>query len=298
MKIIAVESGDVRLQLVAPPRDLAPYISLYYRTDVAPGAVVEDLVPPEWANLRVGRGQVYEAAMGAGALRPVPSMVVSGPTSRASRLRIGEGHYWGIGLLPLGFVKLLAIPASDYADRFRPVAEEPAAEPLLPMLAQLLGQSGPMEGPVAMLNERFRTLLSNPLPQAVAIQAVHRAVVSDHVQSVASLVRETHLSTRTLERFCRRTFGFNPQLLLRRQRFLRSLASFMVDPSMNWIRSLDSHYHDHAHFVRDFRWFMGIRPSDYAAMEHPVTAVVVRARHALRGEAMQLLHQPDPPAVA
>jgi AraC-like DNA-binding protein len=295
VKITVLEAGGVRLHLASPPRDLAPYVSLYYRTDVAPGRVVEDCIPPEWANLRAARVSFYEAAIGAGAMRPVPEMVLAGPTSRAARLRIGEGQYWGIGLLPLGFAKFLGIPADEHADRFGDIADEPAAAPLRPLLEQLLSISAPMEDAVKLMNRSLRALLARPLPQADAILATHKAVVSDLSRSVASLAQDVGTSTRTLERFCRRNFGFNPQLLLRRQRFLRSLASFMVDPTMKWIDTLDTHYHDQAHFVRDFRSFMGMRPGDFAAMPHPITMTAVRARRAVRAEAMQVLHQPDRP---
>lgn len=277
MTVTGVEAGGMRLHLALPPRDLAPYVWLYYLTDVAPGLIVEDCLPPEWANLRAGRSMVYEAAIGTAALQPVPAMILAGPTSRAARLRIGEGRYWGVGLLPLGLAKFLGLPASDYADRFCDIAEVPGAEGLSGLLEELLELPGPMEDGVALMNRSLRAQLERELPQADAIMAAHRAIVSKQSRSVARLARELGVSTRTLERFCRRNFGFNPQLLLRRQRFLRSLARFMIDPTMRWTRTLDTHYHDQAHFVRDFHTFMGMRPGQYAAMAHPITAIAVRA---------------------
>lgn len=292
----SVESAGIRLQIISPPPDLSPYISLYYLTEVDPGHAFADLIPPEWANLRVGRAASYEAAIGsAAAFRQVPQIVIAGPTAQATRLQIGAGRFWGIGLLPLGFAKFLGVPAHTYADRFADLAAEPAAVPLRPMLESLLDMPGPVEAAVPALNRAFRALLDRPVPQGEAILATHKAVVSDMSRSVASLAREVGTSTRTLERFCRRNFGFNPQLLLRRQRFLRSLASFMVDPTMRWIHTLDSHYHDQAHFVRDFRMFMGMTPSEYAARAHPITGLAVRARRCARREAMQVLHKPEPP---
>ena len=296
MNITTVEGAGIRLQIVAPPRDLAPYISLYYRTEVAPGRVFEDRVPPEWANLRAGRSPVYEAAHGSAPMRPVPPIILSGPTSGAVRLRIGEGCYWGLGLLPLGFAQFLGVPASDHANVHSDIAQVPAAAALRPMLEQLLDGTETMEAGAALMNDTLRGMLARPVPQADAILATHKAVLSDLSRSVVSLAREVGVSTRTLERFCRRNFGFNPQLLLRRQRFLRSLASFMVDPTMRWIDTLDSHYHDQAHFVRDFRWFIGMTPSEYAALAHPIAGLAVRARQAARQGAMQVLHEPAPPA--
>lgn len=133
MKVTEVEGPGIRLQIVAPPPDLAPYISLFYRTDVDPGHVFEDWVPPEWANLRAGRSPLYEVALGDAPLTQVPEIVLAGPTSHAARLRIGEGRFWGVGLLPLGFAKFLGIPAGDYANGFRAIEDEPATESLRPV---------------------------------------------------------------------------------------------------------------------------------------------------------------------
>ena len=101
MNTTVVDGAGIRLTIVAPPRDLAPYITAFYRTEVGAQHEVEDLLPPEGANLRAGQAAVYQAAIGADPMRPVPPTVVSGPTSRVTRLRIRDGRFWGVGLLPL-----------------------------------------------------------------------------------------------------------------------------------------------------------------------------------------------------
>ena len=102
------------------------------------------------------------------------------------------------------------------------------------------------------------------------------------------------MTVKSLERFCRRYFGFTPKLLLRRQRFVRSLAQFMLDPTLSWINALDGQYHDQAQFVREFREFMGLRPTEYARMPHPIVAPIIHQRMADQGAATQL----DLPTVA
>ena len=66
----------------------------------------------------------------------------------------------------------------------------------------------------------------------------------------------------------------------------------MLDPSLKWIDTLDSHYHDQAHFVRDFFYFMTMAPREYAKVVNPVLAAAAHARMAIAGEAMQVLHRP------
>ena len=96
--------------------------------------------------------------------------------------------------------------------------------------------------------------------------------------TVGELVARTGLALHSLERLTRRYFGFSPKLLLRRQRFLRSLAHYMLDPSLNWIGAIDGQYHDQAQFVRDFKAFMGLTPRRYAALPHPILNPIMRQR--------------------
>jgi len=109
---------------------------------------------------------------------------------------------------------------------------------------------------------------------------------------VAGMVERVDASQRTVERLCLRHFGFPPKLLLRRQRFMRSLAQFMLDRSLKWIGAIDQHYHDQAQFVRDFREFMGMSPRQYAAMPHPVLERFMYERARVHGAAVQTLDVP------
>jgi methylphosphotriester-DNA--protein-cysteine methyltransferase len=96
-----------------------------------------------------------------------------------------------------------------------------------------------------------------------------------------------------MERLCRKHFGFSPKLLLRRQRFMRSLAQFVLDPSLGWIGALDSLYFDQSHFVRDCRDFLGMAPSEYVAADHPVILGFMRERMRAHGSAVQTLDSPE-----
>ena len=286
----AIEEAGIRLHLFSPAPALRPYITVYYRTEALSHEPIEDLLPPEWANIRVGNGQVYEAANGDVSLGRVPTAIISGPSSKGTRLRIAGGDFWGVGLLPLGFARFLDMSASDVADRFVDAWDQPAAGYLHHVLDRLAAAPGDMTGNVALLDKVFEQRVAKPLRQGAQIVALHEAILSDEVQSVAALVEKVGVSARTVERLCQRYFGFTPQMLLRRQRFLRSLARYMVDPTMRWIDSLDSHYHDQAQFVREFRFFMGMRPSEYAAMPHPIAQTALNARRIALGEPMQVLH--------
>ena len=108
--------------------------------------------------------------------------------------------------------------------------------------------------------------IARPDPLEVEIENLHEALADPDISSVADLADATGISQQRLERLCRTVFGFPPKRLLRRQRFLRTLGSVMMDPELKWSAALDDQYFDQAHFNRDFQEFMGMSPSRYLAM--------------------------------
>lgn len=277
-----------------PEADLEPYVTTFYHMEV--GAVgedyLEDWLHPEWANLRFLAGEPSEAAVGGGSLAPVPQAVMTGPTSMCTRFRARRGRIWGVGLLPLGWATFCHAEASAYRDRFCDAREDPAFATIAAIGDGLFDKDIDVIREAAHLQTGLRTLLHRQSGSAARIAKANAALVDPGVQTVADFADHAAMSPRTLERLCLRVFGFPPKLLLRRQRFLRSLARYMMDPGMSWLGSLDSGYHDQAHFVRDFHRFMTMSPRAYARLEHPILIAAMRGRMEAAGQAMQVLHEP------
>ena len=288
----------VALEFFLPPEDLRPFLSTFYsmRVTGSRNEPVRDRLHPEWTNLRyIPQGKCM-ASVGEDEPGPTPRLSLTGPTSRNTRFEALPSHSWGIGILPLGLARLTPLSASQLADRISDpfeIEELAGLRRLEPLMAEEGAQPAQQ---VERMAGVMRNLLATPSRREDAIVRVQAALVDPQTHSVAELADSASMSTRTLERFCRDAFGFSPQLLLRRQRFLRSLAQFMLDPSMKWLETLDQHYTDQAHFVRDFRFFMTMTPSEYAALDHPVLSAAARARMEAAGDAMQVLQRPAAPS--
>lgn len=272
---------------------LRPYSSIIYLTEVeAPPRVrIDDYLHPEWANMRFIEGKTMMSAIGDDALAPTPAFNLTGPTSKATHFSVGSMRTWGIGILPMGWAKYFSLPAEELADRFCDAATHPAFADFLPLAERLRGTND-VEGGAKAIDDFFVARLADAPRDDPAILAAHAALVDDELGSVGDFAAKLGLSERSVERLCHRVFGFPPKLLLRRQRFLRSLARFMLDPSMAWIDTLDYHYYDQAQFTRDFQRFMGMSPRAYAARPKPILGAAARARAAAAGAAVQGLHKP------
>lgn len=291
----AASGNSVNLRFALPIEPLRAFVTTYYCTDAVCSPRepwLEDYLHPEWANLRfLSQTEAY-SAIGPGEPLRCPDFTVTGPTSRAARFRLRSGRSWGIGLLPSGWAALFAANAGDYADRIVDGMTDPVFAALTPLARALAASDGEYAAELALIERHMEALFTAIQPVDPAIEALTAALLDPELVSVVDLAGRIDINVRSLERLSRRAFGFPPKLLLRRQRFLRSLARFMLDPSLRWIGTLDVHYHDQSHFVRDFRRFMGMSPSAYARLEKPFLVAAARARMAIAGEAVQGLHRP------
>ena len=140
-------------------------------------------------------------------------------------------------------------PAQALADVLVDGHDHPAFAGFAGLADTVFGTAPDEDEELARIAAFFLASPDRKLSDEERIVACHTALVDPDVATVAEMAEHTGIAPYTIERLCRRHFGFPPQLLLRRQRFMRSLAQFMLDPSLKWIGALDSHYHDQAQFA-------------------------------------------------
>lgn len=251
-----------------------------------------DHLHPEWANLRICHGDLPVSELPDLPVGRDMAAIVTGPTSVPLRFTVGTTRIWGVGFLPLGWARYVRAPAHLHADKFFDVRKERFVAQFRPLADRLFGAVPDEEAELGRIIDHFMAGVDVPPDDDPRISACHAALINTEIATVAEMAEATGLPPHTLERICRKHFGFSPRLLLRRQRFMRSLAQYMLDPSLHWIGAIDGHYHDQAQFVRDFHRFMGMSPREYAALPKPVLEAVMKARQEFVGSAVQALHTP------
>ncbi len=285
---------DVKVRFFQPPEPLRRYFTTFYLTEIAAGTggQVTDYLHPEWANLRVFDGALPESQMLGGRPMRGISAIVSGPTTSSVKFTIGTARIWGVGLLPLGWARFVGAPAARFADRLADPRREPELAVFKPLIDTLFAPHPDEQAELGRIISFFESRAHGDEPDEARIMAVHLALIDPAVSTVTEMAQATGLPGYTVERLCRRHFGFPPSLLLRRQRFMRSLSQFMLDPALTWSAAIDTRYYDQAQFVRDFHRFMGMCPREYAALAHPVLSGVMKARLEAAGAPVQTMHVP------
>jgi AraC-like DNA-binding protein len=275
--------------------ELQPYFTALYLTVIDAGdGLVTDHLHPEWAAMRFTEGPPPIACIGPGELVPQWPFVASGPTSKATHFAVRTSRIWGLGLQPAGWARFAGGSAAALANRTVDGTTHPSFAAFAAILPRILSCDDGDEAKAAMVDAHLLAHGGRADPREDAIFACQEALRDPALGEVGVLQERLGMTVKTLERFCRRYFGFPPKMLLRRQRFARSLAQFMLDPSMSWIDALDGQYHDQAQFVREFREFMGMLPSEYARTPHPIVQPIMRQRMVDQGAAEPL----DLPTIA
>lgn len=278
-----------------PPPPFEGCFSSFYNLTIElddPTVELVDHLQPEWANIRFFCGSTPDSTIGATRVRGA-KFVATGPSVLPCRFALGQVRMWGVGFLPLGWARFFDADASDCAN----IVCDGAAHPAFARFADL---TDTLCNPEMTVDEQYDALvvameqLMRPSRDEQRIQRVHAALVDGDLVSVHDLADTCAMSIRTLERVCQRYFGFSPKLLMRRQRFMRSLTTFMLHRGSRWTEAMDAHYHDQAQFTREFREFMTMNPSEYAALPRPVLNSFMEARARAMGSAAQTLDSPPP----
>jgi AraC-like DNA-binding protein len=96
---------------------------------------------------------------------------------------------------------------------------------------------------------------------AFALQHLHSA---PQLATIEDLGRAAGISTRRLARLFSIEVGLTPKLYARVLRFNRVVESIYNKPEVNWQDiAYQCGYFDQAHFIRDFKAFSGLTPSEY-----------------------------------
>ncbi|AKH43453.1 AraC-like DNA-binding protein [Altererythrobacter atlanticus] len=281
------EDFSINIQFYTLSEELQPYFTALYLFDITcpEGEYVQDCLHPEWAAMRFSEGVPPIGAVGSAPLKTQWPFVVSGPTSQPIHFRLLTSRTWGLGVLPAGWAKFVDGSARDFADRTVDGSGEAAFSIFTPILDIVRGVNAPQDEVAERINAYLMHHVGRPARHVRRVRACHDLMRDPGLRTVSELGERLGISSRSLERLCARYFGFPPKLMLRRQRFIRSLAQFMLNGHHSWSEAIDDQYHDQSQFVRDFRSFMGMTPSEYADSPHPIIERIMSQRMADQGAA-------------
>lgn len=254
-----VPSGTVGLSYLAPPADLRELFGPMYLF-LADKTEVRDHTRADFAQIRFMLSGEGDYRFFDGRRVATPAACMLGATTAATAFEVaGPMRVVGVAVLPLGWVALGAGDASQFADNVFDLAERFGAE--WAELLEKLRTVGDAEEAAALvwpfLREQTRQVTQS---ERAFIAATDAWLANERSPRIEVLQEATGLSARQVARLCNRFYGAPPKYLARKYRALRS-ALMLARDNLDWADLCDNTFYDQSHFIREFKHFLGLTPS-------------------------------------
>lgn len=234
-----------------------------------------DPVPPDGhPELIVHAGDTFLELGADGALRAQDRVLLAGQATRAVRLEPrGFARMVGARLRPNGAHALFGVPQHELTNHIADVSQ--IDRPLRRRLADAVSAheaAGPM---VAAFQEVLARAAGECECDPVADEIVEVASGRRGLVRVADLAAHFGLSARQIERLFQDRVGLPPKTYLRIVRFQEVLRAVRFGaPARRWAHVAADHgFYDQAHFIRDFKTFVGAPPTGWHVNEHSLAAI-------------------------
>ena len=199
------------------------------------------------------------------AVEPAFAGVYGVDTGRFDRELAGAGKVVGTKFRPGGFAGLIDDDVATLTDRAVPLGEffGPAGDALADQVRAVSGDRAATAVVERFLRERVPP---SDTRLALVTRIMDLLLEDASITRVDQLAARLHLSARTLQRLFARYVGVSPKWVLRRIRLHEAAERIADGPHLDWADlALELGYADQAHFINDFRAYVGRTPAEYAA---------------------------------
>lgn len=266
----------MRLQYFRPSARLAGLVTFHYGFET-PGPHFGDMLGALLGQLqfRLAGGLAYASPVEG--LAPAPSVPLMGPLNGTMVLECaGPMRLVGCGLLPAGWARLVGASAAELADR---VTDARALwGPDVDRTHDAIANVADPERQVALLDGFLCRLLDRRRrgPDR-RIAAIDDWIGRQPAASLDDLMALLDMSQRQVERIVAASHGA-PKLLASKYRILRASALLATGQAADWRDAAGDVFADQAHFIRQFRRFIGQPPVAFAANHARLARLVMRSK--------------------
>lgn len=269
------------LRYFSPAAPLRSWVSSYYLFE-ADAPILSDTLRAELPQVRfLFQGEGTFSYAGAAPVT-MPQAALCGPTTVAVNF-VAQGplKIFGAGLLPAGWAALVGAGASEFSDRLTNL--EDVAGPVARRALNRMGEARSHREVVAAADAFFLLLSMQAKPPPLWFtRAADEWLASSVNPDVNDLVKLTGMSSRQIERLALRVYGASPKLLSRKYRALQAAVRLGLEPDLGWETAAGGVFYDQSHFIRDFKTFVGMTPSQFTDKDSPwLTRLTIAKRQSL-----------------
>jgi AraC-like DNA-binding protein len=257
-----------------PPAALAPVVERLWILEGPANEIDPEPIPPDGRpEIIVHGGDCWAERDSCGVLRRQSRTLFAGQLTRPMQVvPRGYARIAGAHLRPQGGFDLLHVPQHRYTDC---VVDLRSIDPAL--ANRLNKEVACHEDARAMAAKLAQVLVARVRPEAracAATKAVSIALALKGMIAVTDLARASDVSTRQLERLFHERVGLSPKQFVRIVRFQEVLRATRAGPDSGWAAvALEHGFYDQAHFINDFKTFVGRTPGEWKINDDSLASI-------------------------
>lgn len=285
----------MRYEQFEPSPQLAPVVERLWLLEGDAAEIAAEPIPPDGhPEIIVHAGEPFVEVAG-GRRRLQERVLYAGQITRAVQVApSGYSRLAGARLRPHGGFALFGGSQRRYTDRIVPLADIDAK--LARRLARAVAGLGLSGDLVPALDAALVPAVATAAQTVVVAPAVSLAIEQRGLVRIADLAAHAGLGERQFERRFQEQVGLPPKLFVRILRFQEVLNAIRYGlDATSWADVAAAHgFYDQAHFIHDFKGFVGESPAAWNVGEASLAAIFSAIR---RGRASSRADAGNAPAV-
>jgi AraC-like DNA-binding protein len=257
-----------------PSPALAPVVERFWLLEGDAHEIAAEPIPPDGhPEIIVHAGDPF-VAVHDGVRRLQDRVLFAGQITQAVQVApSGYSRMAGARLRPHGAFALFGRAQHQFTDRIVPLVEIDAA--LAQRLARDVAALGLTGDLVPALDAALAPAAVPATREVIVAPAVSLAIERRGLVRVADLAAQAGLGARQFERRFREQVGLPPKLFLRILRFQEVLNAIRYGlDATSWADVAAAHgFYDQAHFIHDFKGFVGESPAAWNVGEASLAAI-------------------------
>lgn len=271
----------MKYQEITPGERLKPYIRCYYFFESDTCTVLEDIVFPSGhmeVIFNLGQG-IWESAVN-DVFHKTPTIELWGQITRPLPVRShGKHQMLGIKFYAHSAGCFFKEQIWEFNDQVAD-ARDLLGNAINTLHAQLM-EMKPLNKRIELIENyllyRLTAAERNINRIAMVGQIVQELQQDTTVENIKSIASKYEITPRYLQKLFLQYTGVTPKFYHKINRFQLSLKLITKKQESLTSIAYDCGYFDQSHFIREFKSFTGVTPSDYAAASFPVSVALTNS---------------------
>lgn len=258
-------------QTYQPHTDLSAFVKYYWTLEVPydPKNYRQKIIPDGCIEMTFNLKEGIKRYISDTDFVVHPKSMVMGQRTKSYFIEpLGDVDSFAVCFYPYGFTHFVNTPLAELLDLEVPLSDVFKAETAFQLEKDMYGATSTNERIRIIENFLFSRLNRQDAIENLVKTTVDALLVSKGRQSIGHILENQLSKRRQLERNFRKQIGISPKQLGKVLRLQTALKFLLSDHENLTNIAYESEYFDQAHFIKDFKEFIGTTPKEFLGDKH------------------------------